>query len=148
MTENLSDWDKNILECLETHKKKEGYEGNFYLVVLTKKEKLMQNVLRNYFFATKSCPSPVWDQTVYQYNRANDELVFLWTIPDKATCFYFNTYKDMIKPEEMTLLKFVLDFEDGSLLRHAQKLNNETITPPVIKLQESPFGESNSLIIA
>ena len=54
----------------------------------------------------------------------------------------------MIKPEEMTLLKFVLDFEDGSLLRHAQKLNNETITPPVIKLQESPFGESNSLIIA
>lgn len=136
MSEQLSDWDKSIFECLEAAKKK--YDASdFYLVVITKKEPLMQNVLRNYFFATQACPSPTWDQTIYKYHREGDHLEYLWTVPDKATCFVFSRYKSLVKPEEMLLLKFVMEFEDGTLLNLARRHNNETETPPVIKLEPS-----------
>ena len=132
MTEQSSDWDKNILECV--NRCKNEYEGDFFMVVITKKEKLMQNVIRNYFFGVKACPSPTWDQTVYAYNRSDDSIDFLWTVPDKVTCLLFNRYKTVIRPEEQSLLKFVLDFEDGTLLEIAKKRNGEEVTPPVILL--------------
>lgn len=132
MSEQLSDWDKNLFMCLETHKKE--LEGDFYLVVITKKEKLMQNVIRNYFFATKSCPTPTWDQTLYAYNRIDDTITFIWTIPDRATCLVMSRHRSMVQTDQMELLKFVLDFEDGTLLNLAKQLNNEIETPPVIKL--------------
>ena len=133
MSEQLSDWDKSIFECLEAAKKNYG-TSDFYLVVITKKEKLMQNVLRNYFFATKACPSPTWDQTVYRYTHADEQLEYLWTVPDKATCFVFSRHRLLVKPEELMLLKFVIEFEDGTLLDKAKRLNGEVETPPVIKL--------------
>lgn len=132
MTEQLSDWDKNIFECVDRCKKE--YPGDFYIVVITKKEKLMQNVIRNYFLGTFSCPTPTWDQTVYAYNRSDESIDFLWTVPDKATCFVFSNYKTLVAPSEHQLLKFVLDFEDGTLLEIAKKRNGEIETPPVIVL--------------
>lgn len=132
MTEQLSDWDKNIYECV--NRCKVDYPGDFYVVVITKKEKLMQNVIRNYFFGTNSCPTPTWDQTVFAYNRSDDSIDFLWTVPDKSTCFVFSNYKTLVRPEEHQLLKYVLDFEDGTLLQIARTRNGEVDTPPVIKL--------------
>lgn len=138
MSEQLSDWDKNIFECVERCKKE--YMGDFYVVVITKKEKLMKNVIRNYFFGTQACPTPTWDQTVYAYNRKDDSIEFLWVVPDKATCFVFSRYKTLVDANEMQLLKFVLDFEDGTLLKIAQKRNGEVETPPVIKLELDPLA--------
>jgi len=132
MTEQLSDWDKNIYECV--NRCKIDYPGDFYVVVITKKEKLMQNVIRNYFFGTNSCPTPTWDQTVFAYNRSDESIDFLWTIPDKITCMTFKWYPKLVPAEEYQLLKFVLEFEDGTLLEIAKKRNGEIDTPPVIKL--------------
>jgi hypothetical protein len=130
MSEQLSDWDKNIFECVERCKK--YYAGDFYVVVITKKEKLMNNVIRNYFLGTIACPTPTWDQTVFAFNRSDESIDFLWTVPDKATCLVFSQYRTMVHPSEHQLLKFVLDFEDGTLLDIARKRNGETETPPVI----------------
>ena len=38
---------------------------NFFVCVLTKSEKLLHNVFRNYFVARLSCPTPNYDPTVY-----------------------------------------------------------------------------------
>lgn len=123
MQEQLTDWDKNLLECLETTKKE--YQGDFYIQVLTKKEPLLKNVLRNYFVGRQSCPTPGFDQTVYRYDRKDDAIDFLWVIPSKDTCHMFYANRKNIVPEELSLLNFVLKFMDGTLDKQCAKLNGE-----------------------
>jgi len=55
----------------------------FYVCVITKKERLMDNVLRNYFLARSTCPTPQYDQTVYKYHRDSGAIQFLWVLPSK-----------------------------------------------------------------
>lgn len=120
--EMQKDWEENLIEALNRGKKL--FHDNFYVVIETKKERLLQNVIRNYFFARKSCPTPAYDQTVYRYLN-NDIVEFLWVIPSKDTCQLFKENALLIAPEEQELLQYVLLFEDGTLLQHAKKLNNE-----------------------
>lgn len=123
MREQLSDYDKNVLECVQRSKK--DFPGDFYVVVLTKRERLMQNVFRNYFYARLSCPTPDWDQAVYQYSRSSDDLMFLWVIPSKVACEEMTMNKHLIPVEEWRLLEYVLAFNDGTLMRLAKDLNGE-----------------------
>jgi hypothetical protein len=125
MREQLSDYEKHINQCVETHKK--TFDGDFYIIVITKKEVLMRNVIRHYFFGRLSCPTPDYDQTVYKYYRPKEELSFLWTIPSKMTCLYMKEHASEIQPEEFGLLKFVLEFADGTLFKRSKELNGEKI---------------------
>lgn len=109
---------------------KNTHPGDFYLVVITKRERLMQNVLRNYFFTRYSCPTPEWDQTVYKYHRVDDRVEFLWVIPSKFACMDLIEHKHEIDLSLSKLLRYVLDFHDGTLDELARKLNNE---PPIKK---------------
>lgn len=117
------DYVKNVIECVQTSKKQ--FFGDFFVVVLTKKERLMQNVLRHYFFARKSCPTPDYDQAVYHYQSDKDDLEFLWVIPSKEACLTFIEQSSSIAPEEWGLLKYVLEFADGTLFKKAKILNGE-----------------------
>ncbi len=123
MRESLTDYDKHLFEKVAEGKKL--YSGDFYLTVLTKKERAMQNVLRNYFFHRHTCPTPEWDQTVYRYIRADDDVRFLWVIPSKDTCELFRANAPIIDKSEYELLKFVLEFYDGTLDRKCRQLNGE-----------------------
>lgn len=106
--------------------------GDFYIVCLLKRERLLENVLRNYFIATTVCPTPTNDQTVYRYNSAKEDIEFLWVVPDDETCKIFMANKNKIVPEEQGLLKFIMDYYDGTLLQFAKKLNGETTSPGVL----------------
>jgi hypothetical protein len=125
-----TEYDKNIVECIDSGKKQ--YNNNFYVVVITKRERLMPNVFRNYFFARESCPSPDWDQAVYRYMRSVDAIEFLWVIPSKQTCDHLRENALEVSAEEKQLLNFVLDFSDGTLLRMAKKLNKEREDSPLL----------------
>lgn len=124
------DYEKHIYDCIERHKT--ALEGNFYIEVITKKERLMTNVLRNYFFATQACPTPTWDQTIYKYHRSKDFIEFLWVVPSKDTCELFLQNALQIADNEKELLQFVLKFNDGSLLKLAKKLNGEMEDSPLL----------------
>lgn len=117
------DYVKNVVECLERGKK--SITGSFYVVVTIKKERLMSNVIRNYFFPRKSCPTPEWDQSVYRYDVKKDDIEFLWIIPSKDTCALFKENILEIAQEERELLNYILMFEDGTLFKLAKRLNNE-----------------------
>lgn len=117
------EYEKNVYEAVERYKKE--WAGDFYIIVITKKERLMQNVLRNYFFGRESCPTPDYDQTVYLYHRAKEEIEFLWVIPDRETCIMFRENVLKVPESERELLKFVLDFADGTLFKLSKKLNGE-----------------------
>lgn len=120
------DYAKYIYDCIADGKKVYPH-SNFFVVVETKKEKLLDNVLRNFFFHRRSCPTPTFDQTVYHFTWKDDHIAFLWVIPSKDTCKLFKENILKIHPDERDLLKFILDFEDGTLLKLAKRLNNEQV---------------------
>jgi len=106
--------------------------GDFFVVVLLKKEKLLENVLRNYFFETICCPTPDYNQSVFKYHAKDEKLEYLWTVPDEQTCNIFQRNVSLIVPEELELLNFVLQFHDGTLLQKARKLNGEDLKTGII----------------
>lgn len=141
MEESLTDYEKNVRDCAERGLK--HYNGDFFIVVLTKKERLLENVVRNYFLHRTSCPTPEFDQTVYQYIYKQDALKYLWTIPDKQTCQTYIENAPFIPPTEKKLLQFILDFTDGSLDRLSRKLNNE---PGDTQYLENKLFKENDLV--
>ena len=137
-TENTKDYMKNLYECVDR-----GivlYPGkDFYVHVETKKEKLLENVLRNYFIPKSDCPTPNYDQAIYKYMHASGDLVFMWVVPDRGTFFYFKENWKEIPPEEKDLLTFIRMFDDGTLLKLAKRLNGEK--------DDSPELEKKKIII-
>jgi len=123
MRKMLENYDNNLEECVERYKKQ--FNSNFYVVVLTKKERLLKNVLRSFFFGRFSCPTPDYDQAVYSYNFSHDRLELLWVIPSKDTCELLRDNAAIVDPLEWELLRFVLEFYDDTLILKCKKLNGE-----------------------
>lgn len=101
-----------------------SYSSDFYVVIESKRERLMQNVARNYIFHRISCPAPHYDQTVYRYNRDLDDVECLWAIPEKSSVkkIMANPIEYYSRSPEMT--QTVLDFMDGTLLKTLYMLDN------------------------
>ena len=123
MRESLTDFEKNMEISIQRFKKM--FAQDFYIIVLTKKERLMMNVLRNYFTGRLSCPTPEYDQAVYKYTLKKDHLEFLWVVPSKDACQMIKEYPLELPEEGHELRNFVLSFYDGTLLHKAKLLNGE-----------------------
>lgn len=117
--------DCSKIEGHQQCKDRVAIEGDFFVSALLKKEKLLENVLRNYFVATKTCPTPCYDQTVYRYDAIKGDIEFIWVVPDRETCLTFKENVTQIVPEERQLLQNILDFYDGVLYRKMKKFNGE-----------------------
>ena len=102
MREQLSDYDKGIYDCLERYCKAWPHK-DFYLVVVTKRERLLKNVFRNYFFGCHACPTPTYDQTVYHYHAKDDYLEFLWVLPSKQAAFQLLHDPSAFPPKNVNL---------------------------------------------
>lgn len=132
MQAQLSDYESNLLDRV-VHGKT-VYAGDFYLVVIAKREKLMPNAFRLYYFHRQSCPSPDYDQTVYKYHHKDEQIEFLWVVPAKPVIKEMLVAKLELDPCMYQLLKFVIEFVDGTLDKKARELNGEpvvTIAPIV-----------------
>jgi hypothetical protein len=123
MREQLTDYDRNIYEAIERGKKE--FTGDFYVVVISKRERLLSNIYRLYYLTRASCPTPDHDQTVYKYHRKSEHIEFIWVIPDQQACQYLTLNALTLHKEEKVLLNFVLLFADGTLFQRAQQLNGE-----------------------
>lgn len=117
------EYEDHIFKVVEEGKNK--HYDDFFIVVITKRERLLANVIRNYFFTRESCPTPDYDQTVYHYHNKHDELEFLWVLPSKDTCQLFKANALQIAPEERHLLEFILQDSNGELLALSKRLNRE-----------------------
>lgn len=124
------DYLKYLVECVETHKK--IFQGDFFVEVTTKNEKLLPNVFRNYFAGRKSCPTPNYDQSVYKYNNADDRIEYIWTVPNKETCYYLINNRNNVVESERELLNFVMEFALGELFSLSKKLNGEQADSPLL----------------
>jgi len=111
---------EGIEECIKKHKGLTGFEKEFFIVVLAKKERVMENVLRRYYIARKSLPTPDYDQTVWRYKTTGD-LEFIWVVPDHNTCQEMFHHPETVPVTEQDLLKFVQLFMNGILYHEACK---------------------------
>jgi hypothetical protein len=123
--ENLSGFVSGLEACVQEGLSR--YPGSFYITVITKKERLMPNVLRNYFFSRVTCPTPDYDQTIYYYCKQREDLEYVWTIPNKQLCMEIVANPIGWLKEEAELVKFVMDFSDGTLFSLCLKRNGEVV---------------------
>ena len=123
--EMQKDWEKNIVACVDSHKK--IFPGDFYVVITTKRERILSTVVRNYFSARMSCPTPNYEQTVFKYHRDEDRLEFIWVVPDRETCVVYLNNAHEVDPKEYELLGMIRDFADGTLFRECKKRNGEGV---------------------
>lgn len=121
--EMQQDYLKYLIECVEQHKK--TLPGDFYVEVTTKNEPLLPNVFRNYFSARNSCPTPNYDQSIFFYNKKEDRIEYIWTLPSREVSHYLLKNRNEIVPSEQQLLKFVIEFALGDLFALCKKLNGE-----------------------
>lgn len=102
----------------------------WYVVILHKRERLLENVVRRYFFGRQSLPTPEYDQTVWRYYPSSGNLEFIWCIPDKNTTLYMYDRPGEIVEEQKHLKKFVFDFINGTLynsvIKKYPEYNKET----------------------
>jgi len=125
------DYIENLKQVVDRGIKELG-QVDFFVEVDLKKEKLLENVLRNYFLYRKTCPTPGHDQSVYKYHHKSGNLEYLWTVPDKETCDVFARNAHLVVPEERLLLDFVLNFYNGQLLHLSRRMNGENLETGII----------------
>lgn len=116
-------FEHQLLTCLE--RGKNAIDGPFFIVVLAKKERVMHNVVRQYFLFRHTCPTPEYDQTVYRFDPKDEHLEYLWTVPDKETTTGLAMMGNSVEPEYRQLAKFCSDFMLGNLDRKCARLNGE-----------------------
>lgn len=142
----LSDYEKNFQDAFKRGQAQ--FNGNFYIVVITKKERLMENVIRNYFLVRESCPTPDHDQIVYKYDKAQDFVDLLWVVPCQHACETYRSRPLDVPKEEKALLMDILSFYDGSLLKKCKKLNGELKESSVSgSFNPEDFDDQENLVI-
>jgi hypothetical protein len=138
------DYLKNLIECAEINRKK--FDGDFYILTTVKNEEIFNKylpmpVLREYFIALKDCPTPNYDQNLYFYNSKLEQIEFIWSIPDRETSQMLHANRDIVDESEKWLLKFVLDYADGTLFRLMKSRNGEQIDSPLLDPDKSAKTE-------
>lgn len=118
-------YEEEVWEAVDRGRKDNAISGDFFVVVLVKKERHLKNVVRQLFFARQTCPTPEYDQTVYRYIRSADEIEFIWTIPNNATCAYMPHMGSDLPDDQALLLEMVLAFQRGDLDKKAILLNEK-----------------------
>jgi len=106
---------EQVYECVQ-NAVKNGWDKPFYVVVISKKERVLENVMRRYFVARKTMPMPDYDQSVFLFDPKTEQLRYFWTLPDANTCEYL-LHND-VDPQETQLKAFVHAFVDDKLYDH------------------------------
>lgn len=125
----------NIYDTANKSKDKDGYRGkDFYIVLITTNDRVLKQP-RIISLARKSCPTPVYKQSVWKYRTSTGELEYLWSIPDMILYYHIlnNQTKYLADRETAQLAQFVILMESGELLTWVKKENGEKIDA-VIKI--------------
>lgn len=76
-----------------------------------------------------TCPSPTFDQVVYIYHRASDDVELIWSIPHITACVDIDNHFLELPIEQRQLANWVMEFKHGVLYRNAKKINIDIEKP-------------------
>lgn len=112
---------RNLLELVASNRQK--VKGDFFVMLLSKKEKLLTQVIRDRLFALKACPTPNYGQTLWKYHHLDQRLEFIWTVPPKDVVMFLKRYPIEMSDMCGDLIRQVFNFIDGTLDRRTIELN-------------------------
>lgn len=111
---------QEIEKCVKS-KPHRAWTKPWYVIVLHKKERLLENIVRRYFLGRQSLPTPQFDQTVWRYYPMTGNLEFIWCLPDEQISQQIILDPLSYGSEYDHLKKFVLAFIGGTLYDPFQK---------------------------
>lgn len=102
--------------------------SDFYVVLIVMTDRVLRQP-RTIIFARKSCPTPVYKQSVWKFRTGTEDLEYLWTIPDAILYYHILRWpsKYINDKETQQLAQFVLLMESGDLLDWVKKENGEKV---------------------
>ena len=130
---------KRLNDTAQEAKTKDLYRHkDFYIVLITTNDRVLRKP-KIIVLARKSCPTPVYKQSVWKYRHASDTLEFLWSIPDAILYYHIlqNRLKYINDPECADLAKFVILMVTGELLDWVKEENGEKLDA-VIEINKEP----------
>ncbi len=106
--------------------KKAFPHSDFFIVRLLIRPRIEQDKkIWTKWIVRKTCPTPTYDQTVFHYKKNDNNLNYLWTIPDDFHAQQMKLNMLHVDPELRQLLEHILDFFDGTLDKLCARLNKE-----------------------
>jgi hypothetical protein len=134
---------RRVNDTAQKTKVQDLYRGNnFYIVLITTVDRVLRQP-KVTILARKSCPTPVYKQSVWKYMHQSDTLEFLWAIPDSILYYHIlrNQPKYLMDKECADLAKFVILMESGDLLKWVKRENGEKVDA-VIKITPEEVAQS------
>lgn len=92
------------------------YDKPFYVCVQTRRERLLVNVIRNQFYHRQTRPRPIFDLALYHYDPKDENLNFVWCIPDKQTVSRLIEPTFIPEASDKQLWQFCMAFVAGTLI--------------------------------
>ncbi len=107
---------EELMYCAKRHEKIFGSDNAYYVCVQLKRERLLTNVIRSYFYARRTRPIPDYDLSLYHYDPKTEQLTFVWAIPDKETVEYILENKHLLPLDHEQLIHFCISFKENTLV--------------------------------
>jgi hypothetical protein len=126
---------KRLHDTAQAAKNNDLYRNHDFYIVLVLTVDPVLGQPKNIMWARRSCPTPVYKQSVWKFHQKTDSLEFLWSIPDKLMYIHIlNNIGLYLKDKETAIeAKFVTLMESGELLKWVKRENGEKIDA-VIKI--------------
>ena len=116
IVDTMEEMAKEFLENLRICVNRYDWKEPFYVCVVAKKERLMENVIRHYFYGRQTRPAPTYDLACFEYNPSTGDLKFHWCIPDADTCAYLMLNGHTLGKEHQDLCEMVKLYSEGKLV--------------------------------
>lgn len=109
---------KSYPDALVKCAKSKDWTEPFYVCVQSRRERLLNNVIRNQFYARKTRPIPQFDLALYHYDPSTEDLRFVWCIPDKESVINImvNRANGTLPHDQSKLYDFCVGFINGTLV--------------------------------
>lgn len=114
--EMMKNYVDELIKCAQSGANALGKDNTFYVCVQTRRERLLPNVIRNQFYYRQTRPAPTYDLALYHYEPKEEQLRFVWCIPDKDTVADMATLTFVPEKGEEQLYWFVKCFLAGTLV--------------------------------
>ncbi len=135
---------KMVTDTAENSKDHPLYRGqDFYVVLMHVDARDLRQPI-NKCLARRSCPTPLFKQSVWKYRKGAGDLEFLWSIPSAILYYHIlrNSKKYLEDKECAQLAQFVILMESGELLEWVKRENGEKIDA-VIRIDKEPICQND-----
>ncbi len=102
------------------------YKGRDFFIemFLRKYSYLPDNHIKPHFLVEPVCPTPTHGHSVWKIHGSGT-VEFLWTVPHYEICVEMLKHCVHVPKEEHELLRYIVEFADGTLRERAKLLNGE-----------------------